>query len=83
MISTNVTYEQAAGFDFSTIYRGYPMTLTVAQEKDRFAVTTGGKLLGHIKLGNDRHSWFVADSNYVEYELVKEIGHKIIEKFYF
>ncbi len=82
MISTNLTTEQAAGFDFSTIYRGNPMTLTVAPEKDRFAVMTGERLMGHIKIGHDRHSWFVADSNYVEYELVKEIGQRIIEKFY-
>lgn len=82
MISENITYEKAAGFDFSTTYRGCPTTLTVTPEKDRFAVISSGKLFGHIKIGNDRHSWFVANSNYVEYELVKEIGQRIIEKFY-
>ena len=82
MISENITYKQAAGFDFSTTYRGCPITLTVARDRDRFAVIISGKLFGHIKIGNDRHSWFVANSNYVEYELVKEIGQRIIEKFY-
>ena len=82
MISTNAVTKQAAAFDFSTIYRGHPLILTVAPEKDRFAVITGGRLFGHIKLGNDRHSWFVINSNYVEYELVKEIGQRIIERYY-
>ena len=81
MTSANITHEQGATFNFSTTYRGCPITLTVAPAKERFAVLNEGKLFGYIKIGKERHSWFVADSNYVEYQLVKEIGQRILEVF--
>ena len=58
------------------------MNLTITPSQDRFAVIHNDKTFGQIKIGYDRHTWFVTDSNYVDYELVKEIGRRIVEKFY-
>jgi hypothetical protein len=82
MITTRTIYDKAVDFSFITIYKGRQLTLTIVSGKDRFTVLANGTLFGHIKIGYDRHTWYVAESNYVEFELVKEIGAIILEKFY-
>ena len=79
MILRRTIYEKAVGFDFSTMYKGNQVTLTIAPSTDRFAVLFGDKPIGQIKIGYERHTWFVVDSNYVEYDLVNEIGQRIVE----
>jgi NOL1/NOP2/fmu family ribosome biogenesis protein len=63
-------------------YKGNQVTLTSAPSTDRFAVLFGDKPIGQIKIGYERHTWFVVDSNYVEYDLVNEIGQRIVEQYY-
>jgi hypothetical protein len=82
MIATRTIYDKAFDFSFLTVYKGRQLTLTISPFNDRFTVLADGKLFGHIKIGYDRHAWYVADGNFVEYELVKEIGQVIIAKFY-
>ncbi len=82
MISAKTIYQKASDFSFSTSYKGRLLNLTIKPDSDRFAVLHNDDVFGHIKIGYDRHTWYVIKSNYVDYELVKEIGHRIIERFY-
>jgi len=82
MTITGTIYDKAADFTFPAMYKGSSMDFTIVPAEDRFAILAGGKLFGHIKIGYDRHTWFVADSRFVEFELVNEIGRRIISEFY-
>jgi hypothetical protein len=82
MILKKTIYEKAVGFDFSTMYKGSEVTLTIAPSSDRFAVLFQDKPIGQIKIGYERHTWYVVDSNYVEFSLVTEIGNRIVEQYY-
>ena len=82
MILKRTIYEKAVGFDFATMYKGNIVTLTIAPSSDRFAVLFEDKPIGQISIGYERHIWHVVDSNYVEYELVNEIGQRIVEQYY-
>jgi len=82
MVITKTIYEKHAEFTFPAMYNGNNIDLTIVPAEDRFTILTDGKLFGHIKVGYDRHTWFVADSRFVEPELVKEIGQRIIGEFY-
>jgi len=82
MVIAKTIYERAADFAFSAIYQGSMVLLTIVPAADRFAVLSNGTLMGHIKIGYDRHTWFVAGSQFVESALVNEIGRRIISQFY-
>ncbi len=82
MAIVKTIYERAADFAFSAIYQGSALLLTIVPAADRFAVLSNGTLLGHIKIGYDRHTWFAANSQFVESALVNEIGRRIISEFY-
>jgi hypothetical protein len=82
MIITRTIYDKAADFSFSTAYKGNWVNLTIIPDKNRFIVLADGELFGHIKIGYERHTWYVANSNYVEYEFVKEIGQMILSRSY-
>lgn len=82
MVITRTIYAKHAAFTFPAMYKGRNMDVIIVPEEDRFAVLADGKLFGHIKVGYDRHTWFVAGSEFVESELVNEIGQRIINEFY-
>jgi hypothetical protein len=82
MVVTRTIYDKAASFSFISHYRGHKATFHIVPANDRFAVVMDGRLVGHIKIGYDRHTWYVSESNYVEFELVREIGQVILEKYY-
>ena len=82
MVITRTIYAKHAEFTFPAMYKGSNMDVTIVPAEDRFAVLADGKLFGHIKVGYDRHTWFVADSKFVESELVNKIGQRIISEFY-
>ncbi len=82
MILTRTIYEKAVDFNFTATYKGRNVVLIIKSYKDRFAVFIEDKLIGQINIGYDRHTWYVVDSNYVEYKLVKEIGQRILAQFY-
>jgi hypothetical protein len=82
MILKRTIYEKAVGFDFATMYKGNKVTLTIAPSNDRFAVLYEDKPIGQISIGYARHTWHVVDSNYVEHDLVNEIGQRIVEQYY-
>jgi hypothetical protein len=82
MIVTRTIYEKAVDFKFSARYKGQKTNFIVTPSSDRFTILTDGKPFGEIKIGYDRHTWYVLDSNFVAYELVKEIGQIIVARFY-
>jgi len=82
MVHTRTIYERAAELTFGGMYNGRAVDLTVIPAADRFAVQADGVLIGHIKIGYDRHTWLVADSKFVEQGLVKEIGRRILNEYY-
>jgi hypothetical protein len=56
---------------------GTEITLNVVSVNERFAVLVSDKLIGYIKIGDERHTWYVIDSKYTPAYLVNEIGNKI------
>jgi len=82
MVTTRTIYAKHAGFTFPAVYKGASMDLTIVPAEDRYMVLADGKLFGQIKVGYDRHTWFVSDSKFVESDLVNAIGQRIISEFY-
>lgn len=76
-----INFGEQINFDFKTTYLGSEITLTVVSSNDRYSVFVDDKVIGHIKLGNVRHTWFVVDSRYIEPYLVDEIGNRIEAKY--
>ncbi|HZY39683.1 MAG TPA: hypothetical protein VFE53_23670 [Mucilaginibacter sp.] len=75
-------YEKAAGFTFPAVYEGSNVLLTILPAEDRFAVWADEQLMGHIKIGYERHTWFVNASKFVDRNLVNEIGQRILNEYY-
>lgn len=69
-------------FNFNTTYMGTEITLNVVSVNDRFGVSVSDKLIGYIKIGDERHTWYVIDSRYTPAYLVNEIGNKIEAELY-
>jgi len=69
-------------FNFNTVYMGNEITLNVVSANDRFSVAVSDKLIGYIKIGDERHTWYVIDSKYTPAYLVNEIGNKIEAELY-
>lgn len=62
---------------FSTTYKGSQLNLNIVAGDDKYSVLQNDKPIGHIKLGDDRHTWIVVDSVYVAPQLVNEIANRI------
>jgi hypothetical protein len=75
-------YNRAAGFTFLATHEGNNVLLTIIPTEDRFAVWADEQLIGHIKIGYERHTWFVNASKFVDRDLVNEIGQKILDECY-
>ncbi len=69
LATTNIT--------LNTTYQGKNMNLQIVANDDKYSVLENDKPIGHIKLGNGRHTWIVVDSNYVAPQLVNEIAKRI------
>ena len=82
MTTSHNIYEKATGFAFSAKYKGKNTVFSIAPSEDRFVVLIDDEIVGHIKIGYERHTWFVEKSQYFDYELVKEIGERIKAEFY-
>jgi hypothetical protein len=63
--------------NFKTTYQGKEMSLNVIAINDQYSVLQNDKPIGHIKLGDNRHTWIVVDSVYVAPQLVNEIANRI------
>ena len=82
-LSTHINSLEGVNFDFDTIYMGKEITLKVVSDKDRYTVLHDDKTIGHIKLGEVRHTWYVVDSHYPAPYLVDAIGNKIEAQYKF
>jgi hypothetical protein len=71
------TTTQQASFSLNTTYKGKQLNLSIVASDDKYSVLENDKTIGHIKLGNGRHTWIVVDSVYVGPQLVNEIAKKI------
>jgi hypothetical protein len=60
-----------------TSYQGKQLNLSIVADDDKYSVLENDRPIGHIKLGNGRHTWIVVDSVYVAPQLVNEIAKKI------
>jgi hypothetical protein len=60
-----------------TSYKGKQLNLSIVANDDKYSVLENDKPIGHIKLGNGRHTWIVVDSLYVAPQLVNEIAKRI------
>ena len=70
-------FKEDINFDFNTTYKGNNIKLSVIAEQGRYSVIHNDRPIGHIKLGDVRHTWYVVDSNYTAPYLVDEIGNRI------
>jgi hypothetical protein len=79
-MSTSTLYIPENGIDFSitATYMGAEMILNVIYHNGRFGVLHNDKIIGYIKPGEVRHTWYVVDSNYVPPYLVDQIGNRIL-----
>ncbi|HEY2580785.1 MAG TPA: hypothetical protein VGI43_03215 [Mucilaginibacter sp.] len=75
--SSTQNSKKEIGFNFNTSYKGNDITLKVLADEDRYTVLHEDKTLGHIKLGDARHTWYVVDSYYPAPGLVNTISSKI------
>lgn len=60
-----------------TSYKGKQLNLSIVANNDKYSVLENDKPIGHIKLGNGRHTWIVVDSMYIAPQLVNEIAKRI------
>jgi hypothetical protein len=79
-MSTSTLYipEEGINFSINTTYMGEEMTLNVIYHNGRFSVLHKERIIGHIKPGEIRHTWYVVDSNYTPSYLVDQIGNRIL-----
>jgi hypothetical protein len=77
-ISTLYIPEGGINFNFDTAYMGSEITLNVIYVNGRFSVLHNDSIIGHIKPGAVRHTWYVVDSNYTPSYLVDQIGNRIL-----
>jgi hypothetical protein len=76
-----LNHEEGVSFNFNTVYMGKEITLNVVSDKERFTVKHNDKTIGHIKIGDVRHTWYVVDSNYPAPYFVDEIGNEIEARY--
>lgn len=76
-MKTSSTAAPQVNINFKTTYKGQEMDLNVIANDDTYAVMQNDKPIGHLKLGNTRHTWIVVDSVYVAPLLVNEIANRI------
>lgn len=69
LATTNIT--------LNTTYKGKNLNLKIVANDDKYSVLENDKPIGHIKLGEGRHTWIVVDSVYVAPQLVNEIAKRI------
>jgi hypothetical protein len=81
--STSINSLEGINFNFDTTYMGKEITLKVVSDKDRYTILHDDKTIGHIKLGEVRHTWYVVDSHYPAPYLVDAIGNKIEAQYKF
>ena len=77
MKTTSGTLPYELNFKFNTTYEGSEITLRIVSNRGTYSVLCNEKPIGHIKLGEIRHTWYVVDKNFVPGYLVDEIGNKI------
>jgi hypothetical protein len=63
--------------NFKTTYKGTELDLHIVADNDKYSVLQNDKPIGHIKLGNGRHTWIVVDSKYIAPQLINEIAARI------
>ena len=68
---------QNKNLTFTTTYKGTQLDLRIVADADKYSVLQNDKPIGHIKLGEGRHTWIVVDSVYVAPQLVNEIANRI------
>jgi hypothetical protein len=78
MPSIQNNFKAGINFYFTPAYKGNEITLHVISDGDRYTVLNSDKPIGHIKLGEVRHTWYVVDSNYTAPYLVDEVGNMIL-----
>ena len=76
-LSSSNNFKEDLNFNFNTTYLGNEITLNVISSSGRYSVLHNEKPIGHIKLGDVRHTWYVVDSNFAPPYLVDEIGNRI------
>jgi len=76
-LSSINNFKEDLNFAFNTTYMGNEITLNVISGGGRYSVLHNEKPIGHIKLGDVRHTWYVVDSNFAPPYLVDEIGNRI------
>ena len=76
-----LNYKEDVSFSFSTSYKDSEITFSIISDKDRYTVLHNDKIIGHIKLGDIRHTWYVVDSNFPAPYLVDAIGNGIEARF--
>jgi hypothetical protein len=75
--SSHINFKEGINFNFITSYMGNEITLNVISNKDRYTVLHNDKTIGHIQIGDLRHTWYVVDSHYPAPYLVDAIGNRI------
>jgi hypothetical protein len=68
---------QNSNLTFTTTYKGTQLDLSIVANEDKYSVLQNDKPIGHIKLGEGRHTWIVVDSVYIAPQLVNEIANRI------
>jgi hypothetical protein len=79
MINSSPTenFKEDINFYINTTYKGIDIKLNIIANHGLYSIIHNDKPIGHIKVGNVRHTWYVVDSNYTPPCLVDEIGNKI------
>lgn len=83
MRSLSADFKEDINFNFNTTYMGHEITLYVISDCGRYGIFHDDRLIGYIKLGDIRHTWYVVDSRYTPPYLVDEIGNRIEAHLYF
>jgi hypothetical protein len=73
----NPSTTQNTNLTFTTTYKGTQLDLSIVANGSKYSVLQNDKPIGHIKLGEERHTWIVVDSVYVAPQLVNEIANRI------
>jgi hypothetical protein len=66
-----------SNISLKTSYKGKQFNLSIIANNDKYSVFENDKAIGHIKIGEKRHTWIVEGSFYVAPQLVNEIAKKI------
>jgi hypothetical protein len=64
-------------FNFTTTYLGKEITLNIISNNEIYDVRIDNEIIGAIKLGVTRHTWYVINSHFIPAYLVDAIGNQI------